>query len=201
MNLFEPSSIVSVDDAANDDTNEAESTVRLVSVFERLHNKLKGWLEREFGGGPPYPEDVVQQTFAKLAARGDLSEVRNLEAYAWTTAINQVREEKRAQIVADSYANDRRNGVWGTEVDEFDPERVMRARQELEIIAETLENMSERRRSIFMACRFEGLSQEEAGKRAGVSKSAAVRHIAIATEMIVAALCDGDPSSNNSNAK
>lgn len=201
MNLFEPSSIVSVDDAANDDTNEAESTVRLVSVFERLHTKLKGWLEREFGGGPPYPEDVVQQTFAKLAARGDLSEVRNLEAYAWTTAINRVREEKRAQIVADSYANDRRNGVWGTEVDEFDPERVMRARQELEIIAETLENMSERRRSIFMACRFEGLSQEEAGKRAGVSKSAAVRHIAIATEMIVAALCDGDPSSNNSNAK
>lgn len=190
MNLFEPSSIRPVDDPANDDTSEAQSAARLVSVFERLHTKLKGWLEREFGGGPPCPEDVVQQTFAKLAARGDLSEVRNLEAYAWTTAINQVREEKRAQIVADTYAYDRRNGVWGTEVDEFDPERVMRARQELEIIAETLENMSERRRTIFMACRFEGLSQEEAGKRAGVSKSAAVRHIAIATEMIVAALCD-----------
>ncbi|MEM1134161.1 MAG: RNA polymerase sigma factor [Pseudomonadota bacterium] len=174
---------------------------RLTSVFERIRSRLTIWLEREFGSGPPHPEDVVQQTFAKLAAHGDLGSIKYLETYAWTTALNFVRHEKRAQAVAESYADDSRKLFWHDEYDAFDPERIVLAKEELEIVARTLQQMPERRRSIFMACRFEGLSQEEAGKRAGVSRTSAMRHLAKATDMIVKALSAGDdqPASGEQN--
>lgn len=187
MNLHE-ASIIPANDVASDHDERVEHTERLTSVFERLQAKLKSWLEREFGGGPPYPEDVVQQTFEKLSSHPDLSQVHNLEAYAWTTAVNCVRKEKRAEMAANAYASECHLDIWGSEVDEFDPERVLGAREELEIVARTLQRMPGRRREIFMACRFEGLSQEAAGARVGVTRNAAVRHIAVATDMIVKAL-------------
>lgn len=195
MSLQDPS-IEQERNAPEEAAANAEQTSRLIAVYWQVHSKLKTWLGREFGGGPPYPEDVIQQTFAKLAARGDLEKVENLEAYAWTTAVNCVRHERRAKMVADAHAEDHRTAFWALERDEFDPERLLRAREELEIVAQTLQKMSERRRTIFMACRFEGLSQAEAGRRAGVTRTAAVRHIAIATDMILEALSACDESAD-----
>ncbi|MEO0463233.1 MAG: RNA polymerase sigma factor [Pseudomonadota bacterium] len=179
---------------ANDVSDEAGYVAAegpLVRSFIRLRTRLTSWIEREFGGGPPYPEDILQQTFAKLAERDNLEKVEHLDSYAWVTAINCVRSEQRAARVAESYLQERQQGFWNEGLDEFDPERVLRARQELDIVAKTLQQMSSRRRTIFMAARFEGLSQDEAGKKAGVSRNAAVRHIAIATDLLTKALAKG----------
>ncbi|MEM1132742.1 MAG: sigma-70 family RNA polymerase sigma factor [Pseudomonadota bacterium] len=196
MHYLQPSD-PGCDEETSEPSDIADNGSRLMSAFERLRAKLAVWLEREFGGGPPCPEDVVQQTFAKLAERSDLDAIDNLEAYAWATAINLVRREKRAQRIANAYVDDRRHGIWGNEQDDFDPERLLRAREELRIVAEALQAMPERRRTIFMACRFDGLSQEEAGKRAGVSRNAAARHIAIATQMIADALSASEDRVND----
>lgn len=190
MSLYDPSFDTTPQNEGGTEP-EAGADERLGLLFERIRLKLTVWLEREFGSGPPQPEDVVQHTFAKLAARGDLRSIKYLETYAWTTAINFVRDEKRTQSVAENYLNEQRNGFWKDEHDEFDPERILQAKDELKIVADALQSMPERRRTIFMANRFEGLSQEEAGRRAGVSRNAAVRHIAIATDQIVEALAAG----------
>ena len=193
--------MVPSNDAAPEPTATELEPSRVGNLIARQNTKLANWIENEFGGGPPHPEDVVQKTFEKLSSHRALSEVQNLEAYAWTPAINVVRKEKRAQMVAESYANDYRNGVWGNELDEFDPERILRAKEQLNIVAQTLQGMSDRRRAIFMACRFEGLSHEAAGKRVGVSRTSALRHVSVATEMILEALADQKGCTKNSTAR
>ncbi|MEM1052557.1 MAG: sigma factor-like helix-turn-helix DNA-binding protein, partial [Pseudomonadota bacterium] len=51
-----------------------------------------------------------------------------------------------------------------------------------------LQDMSERRRGIFIANRIDGLTPEQAGARFGVSRTAAMRHIANATAAIAEAI-------------
>jgi RNA polymerase sigma-70 factor (ECF subfamily) len=64
------------------------------------------------------------------------------------------------------------------ECDALDPERIVQARQQLSRIAEALEVLPERTRSIFILYRLEGLSQDEIGEAFGISASAVKQHVA-----------------------
>lgn len=173
-----------------------EPSATLRSLYDRFHSKLVAFLHDEFGPGPPHPDDIAHQAFSKLLERDDLEEIRDLEAFVWVVAANMTRTELRALRVRNAYAEDQKHIFWGGQCDEFDPERVLSAREELEIISRTLRTMPERRRKVFMACRFEGMNPAEAGRSVGISRNAAVRHISIATALIVEALAkkDTDPS-------
>lgn len=184
--------ISSNDEAVSARDVAPEEVSQLTSSVSRVQEKFSTWIERAFGHSRVDADDVFQQTFATLAERGNIEHIDNLDGYVWTTALNIVRREKRAESTANAYVHDRVNGVWGRERDDFDPERLLRAREELEIVARTLQDMPERRRTIFMAARFEGLSHAEAGKRAGVKRESATRHIALANEAILEALYAAD---------
>lgn len=189
MNLFEHlnDNDADQDDPISTDFGEEKGSP-LTRLFRSYYWPLTRRIQRKFGNGPPAPEDIAQQTFAKMHELGPLSSIKDLKAYAWITAVNFVRADLRAQKVRSAYAFEKTHTDQTLECDTFDPERILRSRQALEIIAQTLKGMSERRRAIFMACRFEGLTPEQAGKREGVSRSSAVRHIAVATEMLAEAL-------------
>lgn len=185
--------VPSIERDESDENGEAPLEIetgqnRFHSLFRKFHKSLIGLIHVKFGPGPPCPDDVAQQVFAKLLEIDQIREIKDLEAYAWTIAANIVRAEKRAQRVRAAYLEDRISGPLGSEHDAFDPERILRAKEEIEIIADTLQAMPARRRAIFLAARFEGLTPEQAGKREGVSRTSAVRHIAIATSLIVKAL-------------
>ena len=59
-----------------------------------------------------------------------------------------------------------------------DPERVILAREEIIAINKVLENMPDNRRRAFLHYRFEGLSAAEIGRRLGISRPGAAKHIA-----------------------
>lgn len=185
-----------VEPPTNDDEERVDALgsdrgkAKLKSLYRSFFGRLVAYLRDEFGPGPPYPEDVAQQAFKKLLARDDIDEIRDLEAYVWVVSANLIRTELRAMRVRRSYAEDQEHFFWGDHCDEFDPERVLSAREELEIVAKTLRSMPERRREVFMACRYEGMNPAEAGRTVGISRNAAVRHISIATALIVEALAN-----------
>lgn len=157
--------------------------------YHRFFGKLAAGLESTYGAGPPDPEEVAHQAFLKLSERGNLSEIRDMEGFVWVTAHNQMRSELRALRVRESYAE---TTILEAQCDTFDPERVLGGKQEVAIVEETLRTMSERRRGIFIANRIDGLTPEKAGALFGVSRTAAMRHIANASAAIAEALSRSD---------
>lgn len=172
------------------DVSREPNIERFRSLYEHYFERLVRGLRQKFGSGPPDPADVAQQTFERLYKRDRLDDIDNLQSFAWIIANNIVHSELRALRVRERHVTDEQTSFWGARCDEIDPERVISAREELEIVAATISGMPDRRREIFMACRFEGLTPEQAGRRAGVSRSSAVRHIAVATATLIEALTE-----------
>ncbi|MEM1053716.1 MAG: sigma-70 family RNA polymerase sigma factor, partial [Pseudomonadota bacterium] len=168
--------------SASDGVPEHEATVTANEAFTRFYlrfaEKLKAGLESTYGSGPPDPEEVAHQTFLKLSERVDFHGIKDLEAFTWVIAHNRMRSELRAMRVREKHADPIN---FGPSCDEFDPERVLGGKQEVEVVERVLQDMSERRRGIFIANRIDGLTPEQAGARFGVSRTAAMRHIANAT--------------------
>ena len=163
-------------------------------LYHRYFDQLVAGLKATYGGGPPDPDDIAQRTFEKLSARGGIAGIADPEGYAWIAARNLMMTELRSQGVRVRYAKDAQADQTIRACDEFDPERVLIAKDDLEVVMRTLKDMPERRRNIFLAKRVEGMTAQAAGARFGVSRTAAIRHIAIATAAISEALGHGPHS-------
>ncbi|MGE5502714.1 MAG: RNA polymerase sigma factor [Ignavibacteriales bacterium] len=115
-------------------------------------------------------DDLVQEVFVKLQARGETSAIDNVERYLFRTA---------ASVLADRH---RRPGwQWGAQehidgadmlVDEVSPERIVIGREAIGAIVSALEELPPRSAQAFFLIRFEQLTQEEAARRMGVSVKA-----------------------------
>ena len=117
-----------------------------------------------------------------------VADINNPKAYVWIAARNVVLLEKRAEAVSRRNADEVRRRVFTETCDVFDPERIFTAREQLQLITEALAKMPERRRRIFILVRVHGLTLEEAGRQCGVTRTSAIRHVAIATELVAEAL-------------
>lgn len=196
---FRPSSnAVPIDDFCQEEVDDNPISNPIGHLYKRYFVSLVSGLRQRYGDGPPDPADVAQQTFERLYRRKSVEDIVNLQSFAWITANNIVHSELRALRVRERHVESEKASFWSSKGDEIDPERVISAREELEIVAATLSQMPKRRRDIFIACRFHGLTPELAGKQAGVSRSSAVRHIAIATAALVEALAEHHGGSGQS---
>lgn len=166
----------------------------IANLYHDVFSEIVGVLTSTYGSGPPDPEDVAQRAFANLSARDDLEEIEDVKNYVWVAARNLMLTEIRALRVRSKYAGRLTQDSFIEECDEIDAERVFMAREELEIVSQVIASMPERRRDIFLAKRVDGLSAEAAGRKYGVSRSSAIRHIAIATEQLTKALARGAAS-------
>ena len=178
----------------DDSTRASDSLVGGVTeeivtpLYRRWFGTLVAGLRSTYGVGPPDPEEVANYAFLKLSERNNLSSIKDLEAYIWVVAHNRMRAEFRSLRVREAFAE---TTIIETSCDEFNPERVLGGKQEVEIVNEVLKGMSERRRGIFIAARIDGLTPAKAGTLYGVGRTAAMRHIAVATAEIAQALADG----------
>ena len=115
-------------------------------------------------------DDLVQEVFVKLQARGATSDIDNVERYLFRTA---------ASVLADRY---RQSGWrWGAHeqleavdplVDDVSPERIVIGRQAIGAIVSALEELPPRRAQAFFLVRFVQMTQEEAAHRMGISVKA-----------------------------
>lgn len=121
-------------------------------------------------------DDIVQQTYAILAARTDLAEIRNPQAYlfqvAYSVILKHVRRSKvvSIRVVADF---ERLEALLPAP----SPEDEVVARDELQRLADMIGAMPAHTRRVFVLSRVEGLSQREVAKRTGLSESTVEKHI------------------------
>jgi len=174
--------------------------MKVAGLYRRYFNKLAKEIAATYGSGPPDPEDVAQQAFEKLNLRDNQDKLSNPEGFLWICARNIIISEKRAEQVRHKGEEELKLRYFGYSDGNFDPERAIIANKHLDVIKLTLQSMPERRRQIFLYNRIHGLTPEKAGQKCGVSRTAAVKHIAAASALITQAICDSEVRRKDSEA-
>lgn len=140
---------------------------QLSELYRQHWSAIVGYIRRVCGPGPPDPEDAVQDAFVKYAALAERESIENPPAFLRRTARNFVIDQRRQETVR------RRNqpllAVSEENSDQIDAERVLTAKQRIEILNRVLAQMEPRKRDVFMTYKFEGLTHAELAKRFGVS--------------------------------
>lgn len=123
-------------------------------------------------------DDLVQEVFLSLQARGGGARIDNVQGYLFRTAAN-VLGMRRRKATWQWGAQEDLDDVDGL-VDELSPERIVIGRQALEEVVRALEAMPPRTAQAFFLYRFGQLSQDEVARRMGVSLKAVEKFLRLA---------------------
>ncbi|KHK91383.1 RNA polymerase sigma factor [Novosphingobium malaysiense] len=143
----------------------------LEALYRDHGASLVSYIRYSFGAGPPEPEDIVHEAFARLANRGgnlQLVEPRAfLKRAARNIAIDAHRSAVRGGAVMKSVA------VLKESDREIDALDVLSSRDELERLAVIIDTLKPKQRVALLLHRLDGLSFAEIGRRMGISPSGA----------------------------
>ena len=116
-------------------------------------------------------DDLVQDVFLALQARGAASEIENPEGYLFRTAANVLaRRGRRTGWDWDDYGQiEDAHHHTDDLTDDLSPERVVMARQEVEAAARALRSLPPRAAKAFVMHRVDGLSHEAIARHLGIS--------------------------------
>ena len=136
---------------------------------------LRAWLHGRLGARMEV-DDIVQETYALLAALDDVDHIQNPRAYFFKAAQSVVLQGlRRARIVSiDAVADIDRLSVVP---DERSPERYANSHQELRLIGMLLAKLPPKCGEAFALRKVEGLSQREVALRMGVSENTVEKHV------------------------
>lgn len=157
---------------------------------EALAARYRGALTRFFERRAPQlksdSEDLTQEVFLRLATRGAGEEIEHIDGYIFQTASSVLTDRARRNAVR---AADR-HVCYQEEthaVEDFSPERVLLAREQVAMVRTVLERLPDKVRAAFVLHRFEELGYAEIAKRLGVSVSSIEKYISHALKELTAA--------------
>lgn len=137
-------------------------------------------------------EDVVQETYAILAALPHVGHITNPKAYMITTARSVILQHlRRSRVISMTAMADMDH--LGIQFDEPSAERQVAARQELRLVAEQIATLPARCRQAFILRKVEGLSQKEIAQRMGVTENTVEKQIATALRTLIRKLAHSEP--------
>ena len=136
-------------------------------LYRRHRDMIVRYIQRAFGSGPPDPSDVAQVAFEKFMAVEGRAEIANPRAFLIASARNHVLDQRRRQKVRGDYASDARSTI--DESDDFDPERVLVAKEQWRILEKAIQGLDARRRDILVMSRIHGMSSAEIARQKNCS--------------------------------
>jgi RNA polymerase sigma factor (sigma-70 family) len=170
---------------------EVRPIARWLSILYRnQRDAVCGYLRRKYGSGPPEPEDVVQQAFARLAKLDwvAMQAIVKPRSFLYRTAENILISERRRELVRARHMVE--DGTGLADIADSDPpaDVMLVARDELSAIEAAIRLMPERRRAALLLHRIDGCSIAEIGRQLGISAPGARKHIEKALADIEAAV-------------
>jgi RNA polymerase sigma factor (sigma-70 family) len=150
---------------------------------------LRAWLRRRMS--PDDVEDIVQESYCRIASLTDVSHIRSGRAYLFTTARMLVLERvRRSRVVSIDTA---------IELEKLDPadehpspEQVAVGRQELRRVKRLIDELPERCRNVFRMRKIEGLSQREVALALNLSEHTVENDVVKGLRLILRAVAEGD---------
>ena len=150
---------------------------------------LRAWLRRKTAAGFDI-DDVIQETYAILAAKADVDSIRNPKAYMFQVAYSVILQELRRAHVAPISAMPE-IGELEVVSDAPSPEAIVLARDELAIVQRAIEAMPRQTKRAFTLRRVEGVSQAEIARVMHLSEHSVEKHIARGIKLLTTAFKDG----------
>jgi RNA polymerase sigma factor (sigma-70 family) len=153
---------------------------------------LRAWLRRRPVVGLEV-DDIVQETYAVLAAVPSTDHIDSPRAYAFQAAQSIIlRHFRRARVV--------RIEAFG-DIEAFNPvldapsaEQEVTSRQELLRVLSLMEALPEKCREAFMLRKLAGFSQRQVAQRMGISESTVEKHIGRALRTLMDVVAGGGNS-------
>jgi RNA polymerase sigma factor (sigma-70 family) len=155
---------------------------------------VRRWLAR-FVLDPADIDDVIQESYCRIAALETVAHIDSGRAYLFRTARNITLEHiRRARIV-------RIDSVTDIELlrivdDGPSPERVVAGGKQLQRVQHLIEGLPPRCRDIFILRRIHGVPQKEIARRLGISENTVEMHARRGLKMILKAL-EGEGASGD----
>lgn len=151
---------------------EPARPARALSALYASHwAEIVGYIRQNCGPGPPDPEDAAQAAFTQFAALEDPQTVENPRAFLFRSARNHVIDYKRKEAVR---RREQLTLIVGIETaDHLDAQRVLEAKERVEILNSVLAKLSQRHRDVLVMHKVEGMTFDEISKRLGFSPSLA----------------------------
>ena len=162
----------------------------LTSLYHDYAEQLSRTLRSMFGDGPPDPDDIAQEAFHRVIERGDLASIKNLKAFVWRTARNLLLNAKDREHTRSRYDYEIEQLFFAIRGYDSTPETVISAREQVKAVNRVLGEMPATRRRAFILHRVEGLSIADVGRRLGISRPGASKHISRAIAQIDAAFAE-----------
>lgn len=141
---------------------------------------LRRFLRIRLSGHPDY-EDLVQDTFVRLARQEDLARKlsqgeSSTRSYLFSIAANLVNDRHRQLATRQSHdeklANEPRSYQFGASAEDH-----VAQRQQLKLVRKALAGLNAESRDAFVLSRFEAMSYREIAERMSISVSMVEKHI------------------------
>lgn len=172
----------------------ASSTVLVAWVARHVlpaEPSLRRWLRGAFPGCDV--DDVVQETYCRLAAVDDLSRIEEPRRYLFQTARNVVLAELRRQrVVRIDAAGSAADMEAAIAADELSPDRVVGGRWLLARVDALLSALPERARTAIRLRKIDGLSQRQIAERLGVTETVVENDLSRGLRALLAGLTEGE---------
>lgn len=147
------------------------SRAAIEHAFRTHRGDLCRAIERQFGAGPPEPEEAVQSAFENFAKLDAPEAVGNPRSYLFIAARNFVLDQRRRAKVRVSARDDVELLQSGDAPANLDTERVFIAKEHLAIVGATLDRMEPKRREVMTLHIVHDLRYVEIARRLGISET------------------------------
>lgn len=150
---------------------------------------LRAWLRRKALLGFDI-DDIVQETYAILAAKETIETIQNPKNYFFQVAhsviLKQLRQSRVVPITAVADITE-----LDAVVDDPSPEEAAMASDELRRVERAIDAMPRQTRAAFILRRVEGLPQQEIARRMNLSEHTIEKHISRGIRLLLAEFGDG----------
>ncbi|MBB3982637.1 RNA polymerase sigma-70 factor (ECF subfamily) [Sphingobium fontiphilum] len=121
-------------------------------------------------------DDVVQESYAKIATLPSVDHIENPRAYFFRTALSVViTEVRRAPVVSvESLTEIERLSI---ESGDIPPDVQAEQREELRLVSQAIAELPPKCREAFILRKVQGLSQRETARQLGLSESTVEKHV------------------------
>ena len=157
----------------NPAADSAVAAQELANLAQRYRPILARFFQRRVRPGSDI-DDLIQEVFARLARKGDLTEIVQLEGYLFQVAANLIRERshklKQLAVLEEQLAT-------GSDQEDLSPERILLGEEQIDRVFAALHELPVRTRNAFVLHRFEDLKHAEIAHRLGIAVSTVEKDI------------------------
>lgn len=160
---------------------------------------LRRWLMRRTPASMDV-DDVIQETYAKLATLAEVDHIAAPKAYVYQTALSIILQEDR-RTRARQIDGDGEVALLTTPSPEPLQDQQAEARQELARVHDAIAALPEKCREVFVLRRVEGLSQREIATKLNLSESTVEKHVGRGIRMLIEIFGRGGRSSPSASSR